>query len=90
MSRGGSSCRDCRRTRADLSARPRVALVVLVLFLIWGGGKLSGLPILTFLTLLLLIGGLIVVGTSDKKLARNLALGLSFSPRWRWEFVEIL
>ena len=39
---------------------------------------MSGLPILTFLTLLPLIGGLIVVGTSDKKLARNLALGLSF------------
>ena len=39
---------------------------------------MNGLPVLTLLTLLPLIGGLIVVGTQDKKLARKLALGLSF------------
>jgi NADH-quinone oxidoreductase subunit M len=38
----------------------------------------NGLPILTILTLLPLIGGVIVAGIRDKKLARNLALGLSF------------
>ena len=39
---------------------------------------MSQLPILTILTLLPLIGGFIVVGTQDKKLARNFTLGISF------------
>ena len=39
---------------------------------------MSGLPILTLLTLLPLIGGLVVVGTQDRKLARSFALGFSF------------
>ena len=39
---------------------------------------MNGLPILTVLTLLPLIGGVIVAGIKDKKRARNLALGISF------------
>ena len=39
---------------------------------------MNHLPILTILTLLPLIGGVIVAGIKDKKLARTLALGLSF------------
>ena len=39
---------------------------------------MKGLPILTLLTLLPLIGGIIVVGLQDKQLARRLALGFSY------------
>ncbi len=39
---------------------------------------MKGLPILTLLTLLPLLGGFIVVGMSDRKLARRFALGFSF------------
>lgn len=39
---------------------------------------MNGLPILTLLTLLPIIGGIIVVGLQDKQLARRFALGFSF------------
>ena len=39
---------------------------------------MNDLPILTILTLLPLIGGIMVVGTQDKRIARNIALGFSF------------
>lgn len=39
---------------------------------------MNGLPILTLITLLPIIGGVIVVGLQDKKLARRFALGFSF------------
>ena len=39
---------------------------------------MNGSPILTFLTLLPIIGGIIVVGLQDKQLARRFALGFSF------------
>ena len=50
---------------------------------------MSGLPILTILMLLPIIGGIIVVGVHDKKLARRFALGLSFLSLalalWLWK-----
>lgn len=39
---------------------------------------MSGMPILTLLTLLPIIGGIIVVGLQDRPLARRFALGFSF------------
>lgn len=39
---------------------------------------MNSLPMLTIITLLPLIGGIIVVGLQDKQLARRLALGFSF------------
>lgn len=39
---------------------------------------MNGLPLLTLLTLLPILGGLIVVGLPDKQLARRVALGFSF------------
>ena len=43
-----------------------------------GRWEVNGFPILTILTLLPLIGGIIVVGVQDKQLARRFALGFSF------------
>jgi NADH-quinone oxidoreductase subunit M len=40
---------------------------------------MNGLPILTILTLLPLVGGIIVAGLQNKKLARNLALAIGFA-----------
>jgi NADH-quinone oxidoreductase subunit M len=40
---------------------------------------MNGLPMLTLLTLLPLIGGIVVVGLQDRKLARWMALGFSFA-----------
>jgi NADH-quinone oxidoreductase subunit M len=40
---------------------------------------MNGLPILTILTLLPLVGGIIVAGLQNKKLARNLAVGVGFA-----------
>ena len=39
---------------------------------------MSGLPMLTILTLLPLFGGVVVAATADRKVARGLALGFSF------------
>lgn len=39
---------------------------------------MNSIPILTFLTLLPIFGGIVVVGMHDRKLARNVALGFSF------------
>ena len=39
---------------------------------------MTGVPILTILTLLPLIGGIIVVGLEDKQVGRRFALGFSF------------
>lgn len=39
---------------------------------------MNGLPILTILTLLPIVGGIVVVGLQNKQLARRFALGLSF------------
>lgn len=39
---------------------------------------MNGFPILTLITLLPIIGGIIVVGSQDKQLARRFALGFSF------------
>ncbi|HEX7470203.1 MAG TPA: NADH-quinone oxidoreductase subunit M, partial [Verrucomicrobiae bacterium] len=40
---------------------------------------MNGLPILTILTLLPLVGGIIVAGLQNKRLARNLALAIGFA-----------
>ena len=40
---------------------------------------MNSLPILTLLTLLPLVGGIIIAGLQSKKLARGLALGFSFA-----------
>jgi len=40
---------------------------------------MNGLPILTILTLLPLVGGIIVAGLQNKRLARNLAGGVGFA-----------
>jgi len=56
-----------------------VALTVLVLLLIWGcGGLMNRLPILTILTLLPLLGGVVVIGlgAEQRKLSRSLFAGI--------------